>query len=221
MAKGDQFCYSCGAARREGARFCFSCGTTFDAPQAEVAERTPAASNMPTLAVHETPAPAATMPAPPAGPMTRPKEVTSAGRTLIVMGGLTVLAAFFLLAMYSSGSLEDRYDVADWFPIVAVFSGALGGLAIASGVGVLRLNPTWRIVGIVVGAVSMVGMLFNLLSGVFISLAFLFFWGRAVVGLAKSADAFRPAAVRMASNVSDETLRIAEQQRQVEENPTA
>jgi hypothetical protein len=121
---------------------------------------------------------------------TRPVDVTSAGRTLIILGGLTVLAGTGLLIAYATGALQDRYHLADWFPVLAGISSIIGGLGVVAGFGVLRLDPTWRIVGMTVAVVSVIGMLVNLLSGVFLSLVFAVFWGRVVFRLARSAEAF-------------------------------
>jgi hypothetical protein len=81
--------------------------------------------------------------------------------------------------------------VPSWFPLAAVLSSLVGGLGIVAGIGVLRLDPTWRIIGIIVAVIGVIGMLVNLLSGVLLSFLIMIFWGRVVFRLAKSADAFR------------------------------
>lgn len=140
---------------------------------------------------------------PPAMPTRRPREVTTAAVELIVVGALGILAngAFFILGV--SGGLEDfledaGYELTGGVGLVVALTGlglVLALLAIISGIGVLRLRPAWRIVGIVTAVLLGLSVVYNLVLGVGnvpVGIILLLVDVHIVVGLARSRAAFAP-----------------------------
>ena len=123
--------------------------------------------------------------------------VTAAGVLLIVLGSLTLLVngAGLLITL-----AEDEFLGLEGGPLLLGLTGfgvLLGVATIASGIGVLRRKGAWRVVGIVAAAVGALSALINLIggAGVPIAVILLIAWIWAIVLLARSGEAFRPAGV--------------------------
>lgn len=121
--------------------------------------------------------------------------VTAAGVLLIVLGSLTLLVngAGLLITL-----AEDEFLGLEGGPLLLGLTGfgvLLGIASIASGIGVLRRKGAWRVVGIVAAAVGALSALINLIggAGAGIAIILLIAWIWAIVQLATSGRAFRPA----------------------------
>jgi hypothetical protein len=91
-------------------------------------------------------------------PRSRPGAVTAAAVLLLIGGGLSILAGIFLLA---GAGVNAGRPIGGFFVFLALITLVVGGLELYSGIKVLDLRESGRVLGIALAGVAAV---LNLLS---------------------------------------------------------